>query len=87
METEHLIQRALAKLMEGRTSFVIAHRLRTARLADEIIVLERGRIVQQGTHDQLVAQDGFYKELYELQSEDEALAAATPTRVEEGQPQ
>ncbi len=87
METEHLIQRALAKLMEGRTSFVIAHRLRTARLADEIIVLERGRIVQQGSHDELVTQDGFYKELYELQSEDEAFAAATPRRAEEGQPQ
>jgi ATP-binding cassette subfamily B protein len=72
METEYLIQEALAHLMEGRTSFVIAHRLRTAKRADQVIVLERGRIVQHGKHDDLVAQPGYYRELNELQAADEA---------------
>ena len=72
METEYLIQEALAHLMEGRTSFVIAHRLRTAKRADQVIVLERGRIVQHGKHDELVAQTGYYRELNELQAADEA---------------
>jgi ABC-type multidrug transport system fused ATPase/permease subunit len=72
METEYLIQEALAHLMVGRTSFVIAHRLRTAKRADQVIVLERGRIVQQGKHDDLVTQPGYYRELNELQAADEA---------------
>ena len=72
METEYLIQEALAKLMEGRTSFVIAHRLRTAKRADQVVVLDHGRIVQQGRHDDLVQQPGYYRELYELQAADEA---------------
>jgi ATP-binding cassette subfamily B protein len=74
METEYLIQEALAHLMVGRTSFVIAHRLRTAKRADQVIVLERGRIVQHGKHDDLVAQPGYYRELNELQAADEASA-------------
>ncbi|HEY7294045.1 MAG TPA: ABC transporter ATP-binding protein [Dehalococcoidia bacterium] len=77
METEYLIQRALANLMEGRTSFVIAHRLRTAQRADQVIVLENGRIVQQGTHAQLIQEPGFYRETYELQLADEAAALGT----------
>ena len=74
METEYQIQQALAQLMQGRTSFVIAHRLRTAQRADQVLVLERGRIVQQGTHDQLVTQPGFYREMYELQLADRDVA-------------
>lgn len=74
METEHLIQEALARLMEGRTSFVIAHRLQTAQRADQVIVLDRGKIVQHGTHAELIKVDGFYREVYELQLADELAA-------------
>ncbi len=66
-ETEALIQDALAKLMAGRTSIIIAHRLSTIRNVDRIIVLHHGRVVEQGTHDDLLAQAGIYRNLYELQ--------------------
>ncbi|HEX5824007.1 MAG TPA: ABC transporter ATP-binding protein, partial [Candidatus Limnocylindrales bacterium] len=65
--TEVLIQRAMARLMEGRTTFVIAHRLSTIRDAHTILVMERGRIVEQGTHDELLARGGAYSELYNSQ--------------------
>jgi len=65
--TEVLIQQAMAELMKGRTSFVIAHRLSTIRNADLILVMNHGSIVEQGTHEQLLAQDGFYAELYNSQ--------------------
>jgi ATP-binding cassette, subfamily B, multidrug efflux pump len=71
-ETEWLIQQALGRLMHGRTSIVIAHRLSTIREVDRIIVLHKGRIVEQGTHDHLLAHDGIYKRLYELQYQDQA---------------
>jgi ATP-binding cassette subfamily B protein len=77
METEYLIQEALARLMEGRTSFVIANRLRTAKRADQVIVLERGRVTQRGTHDELIRVPGFYRETFELQAADEAEALGT----------
>jgi ATP-binding cassette subfamily B protein len=73
--TEMLIQRAMARLMRGRTSFVIAHRLSTIRDADTILVMDHGRIVETGTHDDLIARHGFYAELYESQF-GEALAEA-----------
>lgn len=65
--TELLIQKAMDKLMEGKTSFVIAHRLSTIRDADLILVMKSGNVVEQGTHDQLIAKDGFYAELYNSQ--------------------
>ena len=66
-ESEMLVQDALASLMRNRTSFVIAHRLSTVRRADMIIVLDRGRIAESGTHDELLARGGAYTRLSELQ--------------------
>ena len=65
--TEIQIQHAMTALMRGRTSFVIAHRLSTIRDADLILVMNDGQIVEQGTHQQLLAQHGFYAELYNSQ--------------------
>ncbi len=66
-QTEKLIQEALDRLMEGRTTFVIAHRLSTVRRADLILVMDNGQIVQRGKHDELLAQGGLYKEIHDLQ--------------------
>ncbi len=71
METEHLIQQALDRLMEGRTTFVIAHRLSTVKRADLIAVIDGGRIVQRGTHNSLLEQEGLYREIYEMQLKDQ----------------
>jgi ATP-binding cassette, subfamily B, multidrug efflux pump len=70
-QTEHLIQEALSRLMEGRTTFVIAQRLSTIRRADLILVLEKGRIAQHGKHKELLEQDGLYREIYNLQLRDQ----------------
>ncbi|MCB0073061.1 MAG: ABC transporter ATP-binding protein [Caldilineaceae bacterium] len=70
-ETEHLIQQALAALMENRTTFVIAQRLLTLKGADVILVLDKGRIVERGTHDELLANHGLYREIYDLQLRDQ----------------
>jgi ATP-binding cassette subfamily B protein len=66
-EVERLIERGIAELMRGRTSIVIAHRLSTVRRADRIVVLDRGAIVEQGAHDELLARNGAYAHLYRLQ--------------------
>ncbi len=70
-ETEHLIQQALNELMAGRTTFVIAQRLLTLKRADCILVLEEGRIVERGTHDELLGREGFYREIYDVQLRDQ----------------
>ncbi len=70
-ESERLVQQALANLTRDRTTIVIAHRLSTVRRADQIVVIERGRVIEQGRHHQLLAQGGTYKRLYELQFADE----------------
>ncbi len=69
-ESERLVQQAIDRLMAGRTTIVIAHRLSTIRHADRIVVLDRGRIVQQGRHEALLAEGGLYRELHELQFSD-----------------
>jgi ATP-binding cassette subfamily B protein len=71
MQTEYLIQQALAELMRGRTTFVIAQRLATVKRADLILVLDGGRIVQRGTHDELLEQEGLYRKIYDLQLKDQ----------------
>ncbi|MFV0558743.1 MAG: ABC transporter ATP-binding protein [Enterococcus sp.] len=65
--TEELIQKAMDRLMEGKTSFVIAHRLSTIRNADQILVMKQGDIIEQGNHDELLVQQGFYADLYNSQ--------------------
>ena len=79
-QTEFLIQQALQELMHGRTTFVIAQRLRTVMRADEIIVLDSGRVVQRGTHRELLEQEGLYSRIYdlELKDQEEALGRETP---------
>jgi ABC-type multidrug transport system fused ATPase/permease subunit len=64
IQTEQIIQAALAKLLKGRTSFVIAHRLSTITNADRIVVIHDGRIIEQGKHNDLLAKQGMYYELY-----------------------
>jgi ABC-type multidrug transport system fused ATPase/permease subunit len=71
METEHLIEQALDQVMQGRTTFVIAHRLSTVKRADEVLVLENGEIVERGTHEELIARQGPYRRIYDVQMKDQ----------------
>jgi ATP-binding cassette subfamily B protein len=84
METEYLIQQALSALMRGRTTFVIAQRLRTVLNADQILVLEHGTIVERGTHAELVAKEGRYREIYDLQLRDQVSRASEAEEVAAG---
>jgi ATP-binding cassette subfamily B protein len=88
-ETEHLIQEALAELMKGRTTFIIAQRLLTLKHADCILVLQDGRIVERGTHDALLSQGGLYRQIYDLQLRDQeefvALQESRTTRAQTSQ--
>ena len=68
-ETEAKIQQALARLVKGRTTFAIAHRLSTLRNADRLFIIEKGKLYEQGTHDELIAQDGIYAKLVRMQTE------------------
>ena len=67
-ESERLVQQALENMMQNRTSVVIAHRLSTIQRADKIVVMQKGRIVEQGTHDELIAREGTYHKLVMMQS-------------------
>ena len=78
-ETESLIQKALEEVMTGRTAFIIAHRLSSLRRADLILVLEDGRIVERGTHSELISRDGLYRDIYRLQLMEEDVLAETPS--------
>ena len=69
--TEQLIQKATQKLLKGHTSFVIAHRLSTIRNADLILVVKDGKVIEQGTHEELLARQGYYRNLYDKQFEEE----------------
>ncbi len=85
-ESEHFVQVALANLMQGRTVFVIAHRLSTVRRANRIVVIERGQIVEVGTHEELLVHSGSYRRLYDMQFAVDDLVpagAATPEQFEE----
>jgi ATP-binding cassette subfamily B protein len=84
-ETEYQIQMALQEVMKGRTTFVIAQRLRTVKLADQILVLNRGVIVERGVHEELLQQNGFYRNIYdlELRDQEEAFDKAKGDQQEE----
>ena len=85
-ESEVAVQRALAAALQGRTSLVIAHRLSTIRSADQILVVDGGRVVQSGTHAELMAEGGLYAELYRTQFEHqvgEPVMPAEPSRTDE----
>src|SRR4029453_6759806 len=81
METERLIEQALDEIMRGRTTFVIPHRLSTVKGADEVLVLERGEIVERGTHDELILRRGPYRRIYDVQMRDQEGCIAARARA------
>ena len=82
-ESEVAVQRALKKVLAGRTSLVIAHRLSTVRDADQILVIDGGRVVERGRHSELLADEGLYAELYHTQFADQADEAEELEEIEE----
>lgn len=80
-ETEALIQEALERLMKGRTSIIIAHRLFTIRHVDRILVLHRGKLVEQGNHEELLAAEGYYHRLYQLQYQEQEAGEPVPSQA------
>ncbi|MBN2046082.1 MAG: ABC transporter ATP-binding protein [Anaerolineales bacterium] len=80
-ETEHLIQQALARLMVDRTTFIIAQRISSIRNADQILVFDQGRIVEQGRHDELIKQNSFYAEIFTLQHDQQTQAHLEMKRI------
>jgi len=80
-ETEHLIQEALEVLMEGRTTFIIAQRLLTLKKADVILVLDHGRIIERGTHEDLLEKEGLYRQIYDMQLKDQEEFVALQNRI------
>jgi subfamily B ATP-binding cassette protein MsbA len=81
-DSEAEVQKALDELMKGRTVFVIAHRLSTIRNAHRIVVLSEGRVVEKGTHEELLSLNGEYRRLYDLQFKDDGMRIRTATKVE-----
>jgi subfamily B ATP-binding cassette protein MsbA len=80
-ESEHLVQRAIERLLTDRTAIIIAHRLSTIQIADTIIVIEHGKIVQTGTHAELSNKTGLYRRLYEIQMGYETHAESAPGQI------
>jgi subfamily B ATP-binding cassette protein MsbA len=77
-QSEQLVQEALERLKAGRTTFVVAHRLSTVRHADRILVMDKGRIVERGTHDQLMARNGHYARLVGVQADCDSSGSGIP---------
>jgi ATP-binding cassette subfamily B protein len=82
LETEYLIQQALAELLKDRTAFVIAHRIQTVRNAAQILVIDGGQIVEKGRHDELIAREGLYRQIYDSQMRDQEDLAGLQRRQE-----
>jgi len=80
-ESEFAVQRAIDNLLQDRTALIVAHRLSTVRRADLIVVIDKGQIVERGTHDELIAADGLYRRLYNLQFVDTISEAEEPDRA------
>ncbi|MEO8397675.1 MAG: ATP-binding cassette domain-containing protein, partial [Chloroflexota bacterium] len=86
-ESEHEVQDALGRLMQGRTTVIIAHRLSTVRIAHRIAVLEKGSIIELGSHNELIAHEGLYARLYAMQFREELTEDTLPADSEEASAQ